>query len=83
MTPKTLGRHRLEDPLAVSAGGSAGPEGVQVWWPMGSTAAPTAFDDHTADCDRNGAARCRQFCTAMRRSIWLILMLGTNDMKPV
>lgn len=42
----------------------------------------TAFDDHLADCDRNGA---RIFPTVLHTHLPLdavILMLGTNDLKP-
>lgn len=31
----------------------------------------TAYDDHTGDCDRNGARLCRRCCIATRRWIWL------------
>ena len=43
----------------------------------------TAFDDHTADCDRNGARTLPTVLHSHAPLDLVILMLGTNDMKPV
>lgn len=43
----------------------------------------TAFDDHTADCDRNGARTLPTALHAHAPLDLVILMLGSNDMKPM
>jgi lysophospholipase L1-like esterase len=42
----------------------------------------TAFDDHLADCDRNGARLLPSILHSHRPVAVAILMLGTNDLKP-
>jgi lysophospholipase L1-like esterase len=42
----------------------------------------TAFDDHLADCDRNGARVLPTVLHSHAPVDLVILMLGTNDMKP-
>jgi lysophospholipase L1-like esterase len=43
----------------------------------------TAFDDHLADCDRNGARILPTILQTHAPLDLVILLLGTNDMKPV
>lgn len=41
----------------------------------------TAFDDHTADCDRNGARLLPTLLESHQPLDLVIVMLGTNDLK--
>lgn len=43
----------------------------------------TAFDDHLADCDRNGARVLPTILQTHAPLDLVIIMLGSNDMKPV
>jgi len=43
----------------------------------------TAFDDHLADCDRNGARILPTILQTHAPLDLIIILLGTNDMKPV
>jgi hypothetical protein len=43
----------------------------------------TAFDDYTGDCDRNGARTLPTALHAHAPLDLVIIMLGSNDMKPV
>ncbi|MFA1622910.1 SGNH/GDSL hydrolase family protein [Rhizobium mongolense] len=79
--PVSLRRHAYEDrwPSVLQAvlGGAAHviPEGLN-----GRT---TAFDDHLADCDRNGARVLPTILQTHAPLDLVIIMLGTNDMKSV
>lgn len=42
----------------------------------------TAYDDHTADCDRNGARLLPTLLHSHAPLDLVIIMLGTNDLKP-
>ncbi len=42
----------------------------------------TAYDDYTGDCDRNGAKLLPSLLFSHRPVALVILMLGTNDLKP-
>ncbi|AAK87224.1 MULTISPECIES: SGNH/GDSL hydrolase family protein [Agrobacterium] len=42
----------------------------------------TAYDDHTGDCDRNGARLLPTLLHSHAPLDMVIIMLGTNDMKP-
>jgi lysophospholipase L1-like esterase len=42
----------------------------------------TAYDDYTGDCDRNGAKLLTSIMHSHRPIGLVILMLGTNDLKP-
>ncbi len=42
----------------------------------------TVYDDHTGDCDRNGARLLSSALYSNRPASLVILMLGTNDLKP-
>ncbi len=72
-------RHAFEDRwpsvLQAELGGAARviPEGLN-----GRT---TAFDDHLADCDRNGARTLPTILASHAPLDLIILLLGTNDMK--
>lgn len=73
------GRHAFEDRwpsvLQAELGGAARviPEGLN-----GRT---TAFDDHLADCDRNGARTLPTILATHAPLDLIVLLLGTNDMK--
>jgi lysophospholipase L1-like esterase len=43
----------------------------------------TVYDDHTADCDRNGARILPTLLQTHAPLDLIIFMLGTNDLKPV
>ncbi len=79
--PVSLRRHAYEDRwssvLQAALGGAAHviPEGMN-----GRT---TAFDDHLADCDRNGARVLPTILQTHAPLDLVIIMLGTNDMKSV
>jgi len=79
--PETLGRHRLEDRWPSALAAALG-EGVHVV-ADGLNGRTTASDDHTADCDRNGARTLPTVLHTHAPLDLVILMLGTNDMKPV
>lgn len=78
---ETLGRHALEDRwpsvLATALGA-----GVQVI-AEGLNGRTTAYDDHLADCDRNGARILPTILHSHDPIDLVIVMLGANDMKPV
>lgn len=79
--PENRARHALEDRWPSVLAASLG-EGVHVV-ADGLNGRTTAFDDYTGDCDRNGA---RTLPTALHTHAPLelvIIMLGSNDMKPV
>jgi len=79
--PENRARHALEDRWSSVLAASLG-EGVDVT-ADGLNGRTTAYDDMTADCDRNGA---RTLATSLHVHAPLdlvILMLGSNDMKPV
>ncbi|TCU13123.1 SGNH/GDSL hydrolase family protein [Rhizobium sullae] len=79
--PMSLARHAYEDRwpsvLQAALGGAAHviPEGLN-----GRT---TAFDDHLADCDRNGARVLPTILQTHAPLDLVIILLGTNDMKSV
>ncbi|MBC7284757.1 SGNH/GDSL hydrolase family protein [Hoeflea sp.] len=79
--PETVWRHALEDRWPSALAASLG-DGVQVV-ADGLNGRTTAFDDHTADCDRNGARTLPTVLHTHAPLDLVILMLGTNDMKPV
>jgi len=51
--------------------------------PEGLNGRTTAFDDHLADCDRNGARILPTILQSHNPLDLVIILLGTNDMKPV
>lgn len=74
------GRHAYQDRwpsvLAAELGG-----GVTVI-AEGLNGRTTAFDDHLADCDRNGARVLPTILQTHAPLDLIIIMLGANDMKP-
>lgn len=68
--------HRWPDVLAAGLG-----EGVSVVTD-GLRGRTTAYDEHLADCDRNGARLLPTALYAHAPIDLVILMLGCNDMKP-
>lgn len=76
-----LGRHALADRWSSVLAAGLG-EGVQVI-AEGLNGRTTAYDDHLADCDRNGARILPTVLHSHDPLDLVILLLGTNDMKPV
>ncbi len=74
------GRHALEDrwPSALGAGLGAGVHVIA----EGLNGRTTAFDDHLADCDRDGARILPTILQTHAPLDLVIIMLGCNDMKP-
>ncbi|WP_075288811.1 SGNH/GDSL hydrolase family protein [Pararhizobium arenae] len=77
----SLGRHALEDRWSSVLAKALGPD-VQVI-AEGLNGRTTAYDDHLADCDRNGARILPTILHSHDPIDLVILLLGTNDMKPV
>lgn len=77
----SLGRHALEDRWPSVLQAALG-EGVQVI-AEGLNGRTTVYDDHTADCDRNGARILPTILHSHGPLDLVIIMLGANDMKPV
>ncbi len=78
--PDGPGRHRVEDRWPSVLQAALGSE-VNVI-AEGLNGRTTGYDDHLADCDRNGV---KTFPTVLHSHMPLdlvIIMLGTNDMKP-
>lgn len=75
----TLGRHAYEDRWPSVLQKALG-EGVTVI-AEGLNGRTTAYDDHLADCDRNGARVLPTVLQTHAPLDLVILMLGTNDMK--
>lgn len=76
----SLGRHALEDRWPSVLGAALG-EGVEVI-AEGLNGRTTAFDDHLAGADRNGARVLPTILTSHAPIDLVIFMLGANDMKP-
>ncbi|OHV63807.1 arylesterase [Mesorhizobium sp. LCM 4577] len=76
----SLGRHALEDRWPSVLGAALG-EGVEVI-AEGLNGRTTAFDDHLAGADRNGARILPTILTSHAPLDLVIFMLGANDMKP-
>lgn len=79
--PETRTRHQLEDRWPSVLAASLG-EGVHVV-ADGLNGRTTAFDDYTGDCDRNGARTLPTVLHTHAPLDLVIIMLGSNDMKPV
>jgi len=73
-------RHAMADrwPGALAAGLGPGFEVIA----EGLGGRTTAYDDHVADCDRNGARILPTILHSHRPVHLAILLLGTNDLKP-
>jgi lysophospholipase L1-like esterase len=78
---ETGARHAYEDRWPSVLQKALG-HGVRVI-PEGLNGRTTVYDDHTADCDRNGARVLPTILHTHAPMDLVILMLGTNDMKPV
>ncbi|OCW56549.1 SGNH/GDSL hydrolase family protein [Hoeflea olei] len=79
--PENRGRHALADRWPSALAALLG-EGVHVV-ADGLNGRTTAFDDYTADCDRNATRTLPTALHAHAPLDLVILMLGANDMKPV
>jgi lysophospholipase L1-like esterase len=77
---ETLGRHAPEDRWPSVLQKALGPD-VQVIV-EGLNGRTTAYDDHLADCDRNGARILPTILHSHDPIDLVIIMLGVNDMKP-
>lgn len=77
---ETLGRHRYEDRWSSVLETELG-DGFRVI-AEGLNGRTTAFDDHLADCDRNGARVLPTLLETHKPLDLVIAMLGANDMKP-
>ncbi len=75
-----LGRHAHEDRWPSVLQKALG-HGVRVI-PEGLGGRTTAYDDHLADCDRNGARILPTLLHTHAPIDLVILLLGTNDLKP-
>lgn len=78
---ETLGRHALEDRWPSVLQKALG-EGVHVI-AEGLNGRTTAYDDHLADCDRNGARILPTILQSHAPLDLVVIMLGSNDMKPI
>ncbi|MBB4569643.1 SGNH/GDSL hydrolase family protein [Rhizobium leucaenae] len=78
---ETMGRHAFEDRWPSVLQKALGDQ-VRII-PEGLNGRTTAFDDHLADCDRNGAKVLPTILQTHAPLDLVIIMLGTNDMKPV
>ena len=78
---ETIGRHAYEDRWPSVLQRALGNQ-VRII-PEGLNGRTTAFDDHLADCDRNGARILPTILQTHNPLDLVILLLGTNDMKPV
>lgn len=74
-----LGRHAFEDRWPSVLQAELGNRARVI--PEGLNGRTTAFDDHLADCDRNGARTLPTILATHAPLDLIILLLGTNDMK--
>ncbi|MEQ8307689.1 MAG: SGNH/GDSL hydrolase family protein [Hoeflea sp.] len=79
--PAGNGRHALEDRWPSTLAAALGDDVYVV--ADGLNGRTTAFDDHTADCDRNGARTLPTSLHVHAPLDLVVIMLGSNDMKPV
>jgi len=73
-------RHAYEDRWPSALEAALGP-GVRVI-PEGLNGRTTAYDDHLADADRNGARLLPTLLATHAPIDLVVILLGTNDMKP-
>ena len=76
----SLSRHAYEDRWPSALEAALGP-GVRVI-PEGLNGRTTAYDDHLADADRNGARLLPTLLATHAPIDLVVILLGTNDMKP-
>ena len=79
--PEGPGRHAFEDRWSSVLAAVLGP-GVTVI-AEGLNGRTTGYDDHHADCDRNGVKNLPTVLHTHMPLDLVIIMLGTNDMKPI
>ncbi|WP_337184603.1 SGNH/GDSL hydrolase family protein [Shinella sp.] len=77
---ETLDRHAFEDRWPSVLARALGPEVTVI--AEGLNGRTTAYDDHLADCDRNGARILPTILHSHDPIDLVIILLGTNDMKP-
>ncbi|WP_377298844.1 SGNH/GDSL hydrolase family protein [Rhizobium sp. SGZ-381] len=77
--PDTLSRHAYEDRWPSVLESALGPS-VRVI-SEGLNGRTTAYDDHLADCERNGAKLLPSLLETHAPLDLIIIMLGTNDLK--
>ncbi|QRI64970.1 SGNH/GDSL hydrolase family protein [Shinella sp. PSBB067] len=77
---ETLDRHAFEDRWPSVLARALGPEVTMI--AEGLNGRTTAYDDHLADCDRNGARILPTILHSHDPIDLVILLLGANDMKP-
>lgn len=77
--PEQLGRHAYEDRWTSVLQKALG-HGVRVI-AEGLNGRTTAYDDHLADCERNGVKLLPSVLETHKPLDLVIIMLGTNDMK--
>ncbi|KQV23636.1 arylesterase [Rhizobium sp. Root1203] len=79
-SPTGLGRHAHMDRWPSVLAAALGPDVSVI--AEGLNGRTTAFDDHLADCDRNGARILPTMLQTHAPLDLVIIMLGANDMKP-
>jgi len=79
--PDTLGRHAYENRWPSVLQKALGGQALVI--PEGLNGRTTAFDDHLADCDRNGARILPTILQTHAPLDLIVIMLGSNDMKPM
>jgi lysophospholipase L1-like esterase len=77
--PQTIERHSYEDRWPSVLAAAVGPQ-VNVI-AEGLNGRTTAYDDHLADCERNGVKLLPSVLESHKPLDLVILLLGTNDMK--
>ena len=78
---ETLDRHAFEDRWPSVLAKALGPDVTVI--AEGLNGRTTAYDDHLADCDRNGARILPTILHSHDPIDLVIILLGANDMKPV
>ena len=76
---ETLGRHALEDRWPTVLQAALGDRAHVI--AEGLNGRTTAYDDHLADCDRNGARLLPTVLHSHAPIDLIVILLGTNDMK--
>jgi len=77
----SLGRHALEDRWPSVLKAALDDDDIEVI-AEGLNGRTTAFDDHLAGADRNGARLLPTILTSHAPIDLIVIMLGANDMKP-
>lgn len=78
---ETLDRHAFEDRWPSVLAKALGPDVAVI--AEGLNGRTTAYDDHLADCDRNGARILPTILHSHDPIDLVIILLGANDMKPI